>query len=110
MKSLDPSSTVREAEFESAAKSAGVWEKFKTIPANKIEGEILSGKQREEFKKLMNVYLANKGKQYDRLYDDMERVTNLSGIPKEYLPRRASGDIAGTQPTSIQGTNGIYTY
>jgi hypothetical protein len=42
----------------------------------------------------MKQYLKNKGNQYDRLYDDMERVTSLSGIPSEYLPKRASGDLS----------------
>lgn len=37
----------------------------------------------------MKAYVANKGKQYNRLYDDLARVFELSEIPKEYMPTRA---------------------
>jgi len=60
MKSLDPNSTVREGEFALAAKSAGVWESFKNIPANKLEGTILTDKQRKDFGKLAMKYIESK--------------------------------------------------
>ncbi len=60
MKTLDPSSTVREGEFALAAKSAGVWEQFKNIPANKLEGTILTDEQRKAFGKLAFEYVKNK--------------------------------------------------
>ena len=62
MKTLDPTSTVREGEFALAARSAGVWEVFKNIPANKLEGTILTDKQRAAFGKLAFEYVKNKGK------------------------------------------------
>lgn len=74
MKSLDPASTVRESEFELAAKSAGVWEQLKNIPANKIEGTILSDEQRKAFGKLALKFVENKAKAYDRDYDYMLQV------------------------------------
>lgn len=54
--------------------------------------EMLTDRQREAFGKLMKVYVKNKSTQYDRLYDNMQNVFELNGIPKEYLPRRASED------------------
>lgn len=60
MKALDPTSTVREGEFALAAKSAGVWESFKNIPANKLEGTILTDKQRKDFGKLAMKYIESK--------------------------------------------------
>ena len=74
MKTLDPTSVVRETEFETAAKSAGVWEQFKNIPLKKLEGKILTPTQREAFKKLSKVYIENKGRTYDRLFNDFQRV------------------------------------
>lgn len=73
MKTLDPTSTVREAEFELAAKSAGVWEQFKNIPLNKIEGTVLTDDQRKAFGKLSLKFIENKSKIYDTKYSDMER-------------------------------------
>lgn len=74
MKTLDPTSTVREGEFALAAKSAGVWESFKNIPANKLEGTILTEKQRKDFGKLAFEYVKNKSKAYDIKYNDLARV------------------------------------
>ena len=67
---------------------------------SKLEnGQTLTGEQKENFKKLMQAYVKNKSQQYDRLYDDMERVLQQSGVPAEYLPARASGT---KQTTKIQ--------
>jgi len=53
---------------------------------------MLTPEQRADFKALMEKYVENKGKQYDRLYGDMQRVLELSGIPPEYLPKKATED------------------
>ena len=53
-------------------------------------GQQLTDEQKAYFKDLMTQYVKNKSTQYDRLYDDMKRVTELSGIPDEYLPKKAS--------------------
>ena len=88
MKSLDPTSTVREWEFALAAKSAGVWESFKNIPANKLEGTILTDKQRKDFWKLAMKYIESKWKLYDTKYNDMSKVLENQWIPKSYYPTR----------------------
>jgi hypothetical protein len=39
---------------------------------------MLNDEQKKQFADLSKQYLLNKSKQYDRLYDDMSRVTELS--------------------------------
>ena len=70
MKTLDPTSTVREGEYATAAKSAGVWEQFKNIPANKLEGAVLSPSQRIAFGKLAKKFIENKSTLYETKYKD----------------------------------------
>ena len=86
MKTLDPTSTVRETEFELAAKSAGVWEQFKNIPDYKLEGNLLTDEQRKAFRKLALKYVENKANIYNTKYKDMERIFEKQGISKDYLP------------------------
>ena len=93
MKALDPSSVVRESEFSTAANSAGIAGSVQNMFSKLENGEMLTDAQKKEFASLTKKYLDNKSKQYDRLYDDMARVTKLSGIPEDYLPRRASEDV-----------------
>ncbi len=95
MKTLDPSSVVRETEFAMAAKSAGVLPYISNAFQRLEKGEVLTPEQRVNFQKLMQKYLENKGAQYDRLYDDMKRVTDNEGIPESILPKRAT-DILKT--------------
>lgn len=90
MKTLDPASTVRESEFELAAKSAGVWEQFKNIPINKIEGTVLTDEQRKAFGKLSLKFIENKAKIYDIKYADMERFLASQNIPSKFLPTKMS--------------------
>lgn len=81
MKSLDPQSVVREGEFAMAAKSAGLWDYFKNIPANKWEGTTLTPEQRKQFGTLAKSYVSSMGKSYQREYDDMARI--LTGMKIE---------------------------
>lgn len=105
MKTLDPTSVVRETEFNTAARSAGVlsyvwntWERLENW-------EVLTPEQRDAFSKLMKSYVANKWKQYNRLYDDLGRVFELSWIPKEYMPTRAWMDTnTESQPTQTDSS------
>ena len=90
MKTLDPSSTVREGEFALAAKSVGVWEQFKNIPVSKLEGTVLTDEQRKSFGKLALKFIENKAKIYDTKYSDMERFMKSQGIPGDYLPTKMS--------------------
>ena len=93
MKTLDPSSTVREWEFALAAKSAWVWEQFKNIPANKLEGTILTEEQRKAFGRLAFEYVKNKGKSYDIKYNDYTRVLKNQWIPESYYPTKMTDMI-----------------
>lgn len=104
MKTLDPASTVREGEFALAAKSAGLVGSAQNILSKLENGEMLNDVQKKEFAQLSKKYLENKSSQYDRLYDDMARVTKLSGIPDEYLPKRAS-EAVKNQSTTQPATN-----
>lgn len=106
MKTLDPSSTVREGEFALAAKSAGVWEQFKQIPANKLEGTILSEEQRKAFGKLALKFIENKAKAYDTKYEDMKRIFKEQGIPETYLPTKVSEHIKQYSGEEIQTESG----
>lgn len=106
MKTLDPTSTVREGEFALAAKSAGVWEQFKNIPANKLEGTILTEDQRKAFGKLALKFIENKAKTYDTKYDDMARVLKSQGIPESYLPTKMSEQIRRYSGDEIQTASG----
>lgn len=90
MKSLDPSSVVRESEFEVAAKSAGVAAYIGNAYDRISKWEKLTEKQREAFGKLAKQFIINRGKSYDRLYDDMARVFDNMGIDKTYRPTRAT--------------------
>lgn len=93
MKTLDPASTVREGEFALAAKSAGVWEQFKNIPANKLEGTILTEEQRKAFGKLALEYVKNKAKMYDVKYNDLTRILWNQKIPESYYPTKMSNFV-----------------
>jgi len=77
MKSLDPNSVVREAEFDAAARSAGVAQYVGNTFDRIVKGKKLSEEQAIAFKRLAKAYVENRSKNYDRLYDDMERsMTN----------------------------------
>lgn len=93
MKTLDPQSVVREAEFETAAKSAGVWEQFKNIPANKLEGAILTSDQRKAFGKLAKQFIKNKATVYQTKYDDGIRRLEKQGIDTSVFPTNIANEI-----------------
>lgn len=97
MKSLDPASVVKEWEFALAAKSAWVWESFKNIPANKLEGTILTDKQRKDFGKLAFEYIKSKGKLYDIKYDDYIKVLKNQWIPESFYPTKMTDTIGQFQ-------------
>ena len=115
MKTLDPSSTVREGEFALAAKSSGVWEQFKQIPANKLEGTILTPEQRKAFGKLAFKFIENKAKIYDTKYSDMQRILESQKIPSSYLPTKMSdtinlyrGETSTNMSTAVTDYNNTY--
>ncbi|PZM81841.1 hypothetical protein DLH72_05075 [Candidatus Gracilibacteria bacterium] len=68
MKTLDPSSVVRESEFELAGKTSGTTEQWGLI-FNKLQnGESLTDTQRKNFKKLAIQYIINKSEPYNEVY------------------------------------------
>lgn len=99
MKSLDPQSVVRETEFESAAKSAGVasyiWNTYDRV----MKGKKLTPEQAIAFKRLAKAYVENRATNYDRLYDDMARSMTNQGIHESYLPTRATLTLRGEKQT-----------
>lgn len=110
MKSLDPTSVVRESEFNTAASSAGVSDKIGNALQKLQNGKQLSEGQRTAFTALAKKFVENRALSYDRLYDDMVRVTDNSRIDRSYLPTRASSVLktdtqksssAPSQPVSI---------
>ncbi len=97
MKSLDPQSVVRETEFESAAKSAGVasyiWNTYDRV----MKGKKLTPEQAIAFKRLAKAYVDNRATNYNRLYDDMARSMTNQGIHESYLPTRATSTLEKEQ-------------
>lgn len=90
MKALDPTSTVREWEFNTAAASAWVIAKIWNAFTKLENWEILSDSQKEAFKSLMLQYLKTKSTQYDRLYEDMVRPLKNAGIDESNFPTKAT--------------------
>ena len=93
MKTLDPSSVVRETEFNEAAKSAWVFERAKNIYANLTEWKILTSDQAETFKKIASKFISSKWESYDRLYSNMKNAYKQFGIPDSLLPIKATEQL-----------------
>jgi hypothetical protein len=98
MKSLDPASVVREWEFALAQKSAWLAPRTAQRWEQQINWEILTDNQRKEFAKVAKLYIDAASQTYDRLYDDMVRVTDNMWIDRSYIPTRAS-DVIKTPST-----------
>lgn len=90
MKTLDPTSVVRETEFNTAAASSGLAGKVQNMFTKLENGEQLTGEQKTQFKDLMKEYVKNKSFQYDRLYSDMRAVMENMDIPDNIIPKSAS--------------------
>ena len=102
MKSLDPSSVVREGEFQLAWSTA--W--FTTSQTTKILGlmkwDKLSDISREDFEKLALSYVQVMADSYDRLYNDAVRLYEQQELPVSSFPTRASDEVrALLQPNLI---------
>ena len=110
MRSLDPTSVVRESEFNVAATSAGVaayvWNTYNRL----VKWEKLTAKQREAFGQLAKAFIINRWNTYDRLYDDMVRVTDNMWIDRSYVPSRATSSITSASESDTQQNylNAIY--
>ena len=90
MKTLDPTSVVREAEYEAAASSAGLGAKATNILDRLTKGKVLTEQQAEDFKKIAFFYIEGMAEDYDRTYDDMVGAFGRFGIPEDFAPTRAS--------------------
>lgn len=86
MKVLDPSSVVRETEFQIAAKSAWVLPYIGNTFARLEKWEVLTDTQRKAFSKLMKEYTKNKAEMYNVKYNDMTRALKAAKVPEEYRP------------------------
>lgn len=70
MKTLDPQSVVRESEFETAAKSAGVANYIGNTFERLSKGKKLTEEQRKAFGTLAKQFITNKATIYDTKYKD----------------------------------------
>ena len=88
MKTLDPSSVVREGEFNSAAATAWVlnpaalWQKVERLG----NWEILTPKQRQDFIKIAKEYVKSHSKSYELEYKDLQNQYKAQWIPEWALP------------------------
>lgn len=103
MKGLDPTSVVRESEYETAAKSGnifqGVFAKFNGY--FKAKGGFLPANVRQEFQNLVNQKLAVKQKQYDNVKSQYESIANRQQLnPQNVVIDYASGGGSVT-PASV---------
>lgn len=93
MKTMDPTSVVRESEFENAANSAGLASKWKNMYKKLEKWDLLTPQMTEEFKLLTKKYIENKAKSYNRLYNDMVRDLEWFNIDKTFYPTNAAQQL-----------------
>ena len=88
MKTLDPSSVVREGEFQAAANT--IWDANRDAILQKLEKhvnwETLTAKQREDFKKVAKEFIKIKAEAYQNQYDFLTRRYQGAGLDLEDLP------------------------
>lgn len=85
MKMLDPGSTVREGEFATAAKAAGLGERFIQLAAKVDSGEILSKNQRKDFLNQADKIFAASKKRNKRTVDSIVKIAKLNDITREEI-------------------------
>ena len=86
MKTLDPSSVVRESEFALAASATGLTDKAANYLKRLESGEKLTPNQRDDFRKLAIAYIEEMSRTYELKYSDMQRRAQFSDVPLEVLP------------------------
>jgi hypothetical protein len=103
MKTLDPSSVVRESEFDSAAATAwvlnadSIWQSLE----KNINGEFLTNKQREDFKKIAKEFIKVKANNYNTKYNDLLKRYDQFGIPHDFAPTNMADVIMDVLDTEI---------
>lgn len=85
MKTLDPTSVVRESEFALAADTAGIDDKLMTKFFKLKSGDRLPKETREKFTRLSLEYLKNRGESYTRKYNEAQADYNIQ-IPWQEFP------------------------
>jgi hypothetical protein len=93
MKTMDPSSVVREGEFAAAAASAGVAAQAKNIYSKLTKGKRLTPDQAEAFKRIATYFIESKADSYDRIYEDMDRVYDQYNIPQVMRRTKATEQL-----------------
>ena len=93
MKTMDPTSVVRESEFDSAAASAGKIEQSKNIFNRLSKWKILTESQSEAFRSIATEFIKNKAVSYNRLYDNMIREFEYFNIDKSLRPTNATEQL-----------------
>ena len=89
MKVLDPSSVVRESEFENAASTAwytnpkALWQKY---VSHGWDGTWLTDAQRGNFKEFAKSLIKSQSKMYQQKYDDAIRYLNNANIDEMWYP------------------------
>ena len=105
MKGLDPTSVVRESEYETAAKSGnifqGAWSKFNGY--FKAKGGFLPENVKNEFQNLVNQKLIVKENQYNNVKKQYESIASRQNLnPQNVVIDYASGAL---QPTNNESNN-----
>ena len=90
MKTMDPSSVVRESEFDAAAASAGKLSQRWNIHNRIKKGKILTNKQKEDFEQILTAFMDKKTIWYNREYEEMSNAMNQFGIDESLYPINAS--------------------
>ena len=88
MKTLDPSSVVRESEFNSAASTAWVLNPsaiFQSLERS-VDWKFLTPTQREDFKKIAKEFIKTKAQNYNIKYNDLAKDYKNAGIDEQWLP------------------------
>lgn len=95
MKTLDPSSVVRESEFQSAANTAwvlnaqAIWQKLE----KSYDWKFLTPQQREDFKKIAKEFIKVKANNYQTKYDELLRQYSNYWIDASLAPTNMANEI-----------------
>ena len=93
MKTLDPQSVVRESEFETAAKSAWVFQYIGNTYDRLTKWEKLTDTQRKAFGELSKQFIRNRASVYNTKYEDWIRRLEKQGIDTGVFPTNIANEI-----------------
>lgn len=109
MKTLDPTSVVRESEFNSAAATAwvlnpqAIWQSLE----RSVDWKFLTAKQREDFKKIAKEFIKTKASNYQIKYNDLKKDYNNAGIDEQWLPTNMADVVLAKLDTPVYETTAI---